>query len=82
MLHRSLSMAKSSSATSMPQEGCGLRRALRPLLEVLACERGTGLVGYSSLALLVAIAVLTLLTRADTPGAALQHRPATTTSTD
>jgi len=42
---------------------------------VLACRRGSTLVGYSSLALLVAIAAITLLGHADTE-AGISHQRA------
>ena len=41
-------------------------RSVRSCIRALACRRGSTMVGYSSLALLVAIALITLLGRADT----------------
>jgi hypothetical protein len=53
-------------------------------VRVLACRRGSTMVGYSSLALLVAIAAITLLGHADTEtdGAASPRRIPGVTSSD
>ena len=52
-------------------------RAVPSCLRVLACRRGSTMVGYSSLALLVAIAAITLLGHADTEtGGASSRRAA------
>ena len=58
-------------------------RAVAPCIRVLACRRGSSMVGYSSLALLVAIAAITLLGRADTEaGGATRQRATGTISSD
>ena len=46
------------------------------VLRTLACRRGSTMVGYSSLALLVAIAAITLLGHADTEAGAPHQRAA------
>jgi len=57
------------------------RTSLR--IAVLACERGSTLVGYSSLALLVAIAAITLLARNEIgAGGSPAQRAANTLSSD
>lgn len=45
-------------------------------VRVFACRRGSTLVGYSSLALLVAIAAITLATKADVDVGSDPHRRA------
>jgi len=42
-----------------------MARSLASCIRALACRRGSTMVGYSSLALLVAIAAITLLGHAD-----------------
>ncbi len=42
-------------------------------IRVITCRRGSTLVGYSSLALLTAIAAITLLGRANTEGDGVSH---------
>ena len=60
-----------------------MRSVFFPALRVIACDRGASFVGYSSLALLVAIAAITLLARADTGhGSGGQQRPAGAISSD
>lgn len=49
-------------------------RALAFGMRVITCQRGTTLVGYSSLALLVAIAAITLLGHADTEADGMSHQ--------
>lgn len=50
---------------------------------VLACRRGSTLVSYSSLALLVVIAAITLMTKADVDPVSVPHRhPIGTPSSD
>jgi hypothetical protein len=44
---------------------------------MLACQRGSSMVSYSSLALLVAIAAITLLGHADTETGGAPHQRAT-----
>ena len=51
-------------------------------LRALACRRGSTMVGYSSLALLVAIAAITLLGRADTEAGAPHQRAVGAISSD
>lgn len=51
-------------------------------LRALACRRGSTMVGYSSLALLVAIAAITLLGHADTEAGAPAQRAVGATSSD
>lgn len=51
-------------------------------LRALACRRGSTMVGYSSLALLVAIAAITLLSHADTEAGAPPHRAVGIISSD
>jgi hypothetical protein len=51
-------------------------------IRALACRRGSTTVGYSSLALLVAIAAITLLGRADTDAGAPHQRAVGTISSD
>lgn len=52
-------------------------------IRALACRRGSTMVGYSSLALLVAIAAITLLSHADSETGDAPHRRAvSTTSSD
>ena len=56
-------------------------RAALSCIRVITCQRGSTLVGYSSLALLVAIAAITLLGRGNTEGdGAPHHRTAPTIS--
>jgi len=51
-----------------------MRSAVPPAMRMLACNRGSTFVGYSSLILLVAIAAITLLARSDLgPGSAPQQ---------
>jgi hypothetical protein len=58
-------------------------RALTSCIRALACRRGSTLVGYSSLALLVAIAAITLLGHADTEtGGASSRRAVGSISSD
>jgi len=58
-----------------------MAQAVSAPIRVLACERGSTLVGYSSLALLVAIAAITLLARPDVGTGAVQ-RPASTLASE
>ena len=51
-------------------------------LQALACRRGSTMVGYSSLALLVAIAAITLLGHADTETGAPPDRAVGAISSD
>jgi|EndMetStandDraft_8_1072994.scaffolds.fasta_scaffold188940_2 hypothetical protein len=52
-----------------------MARSLASCLRALACQRGSTMVGYSSLALLTAIAAIALLGHADTePGGAPHQR--------
>jgi hypothetical protein len=51
-------------------------------IRALACRRGSTMVGYSSLALLVAIAAITLLGHADTETGAPNQRAVGTISSD
>jgi hypothetical protein len=44
-------------------------------IQALACRRGSTMVGYSSLALLVAIALITLLGHTDTEAGGAPHPP-------
>ncbi|MBI2739787.1 MAG: hypothetical protein HYX38_24975 [Rhodospirillales bacterium] len=61
---------------------CGRERhePMQPMIlsavRVLTCRRGSTLVGYSSLALLAAIAAITLVTKADVDAGADSHRRA------
>jgi hypothetical protein len=43
--------------------------SIASLIRALACQKGSTMVGYSSLALLTAIAAITLLGHSDTEGA-------------
>jgi hypothetical protein len=52
-------------------------RAVPPCIRMLACQRGSSMVSYSSLALLVAIAAITLLGHADTEAGGAPHQRAT-----
>ena len=57
--------------------------AALPVLRILACRRGSTMVGYSSLALLMAIAAITLLGYADSEtGRPSRQRTAATISSD
>ena len=47
-----------------------------PVFRILVCRRGSTMVGYSSLALLVAIAAITLLGHADGETAGTSHQRA------
>ena len=49
-------------------------RAVAFCIRVITCQRGSTLVGYSSLALLVAIAAITLLRHADTEADGMSHQ--------
>jgi hypothetical protein len=51
-------------------------------IRALACRRGSTMVGYSSLALLVAIAAITLLGHANTETGAPNQRAVGTISSD
>lgn len=53
-----------------------MRPHLSTVFRLLACERGSSLVGYSSLMLLVAIAAITLLARADAGSGSIPPQPA------
>lgn len=55
-------------------------RSLPSCIRALACRRGSTMVGYSSLALLMAIAAITLLGRADTEAGGAPHQRAIGTS--
>ena len=58
-------------------------RSIPSCIRALACRRGSTMVGYSSLALLVAIAAITLLGHADNePGGATRQRAGGTISAD
>lgn len=57
-------------------------RALPSCIRAFACRRGSTMVGYSSLALLVAIAAITLLGHADTEAGAPHRRAVGTISSD
>jgi hypothetical protein len=58
-------------------------RSLPSCIRALACRRGSTLVGYSSLALLVAIAAITLLGHAETEtGGASSRRAVGSISSD
>jgi hypothetical protein len=57
-------------------------RAFSSCIRTLACRRGSTMVGYSSLALLVAIAAITLLGHADTEAGAPRQRAVGTISSD
>jgi hypothetical protein len=60
-----------------------MTHATLPVFRVLVCRRGTTMVGYSSLALLVAIAAITLLVHADSEtGGASPQRPVGTISSN
>ena len=51
-----------------------MARSLSSCIRALACRRGSTMVGYSSLALLMAIALITLLGRADTEAGGAPHQ--------
>jgi hypothetical protein len=51
-----------------------MSRSLASHIRALACRRGSTMVGYSSLALLMAIALITLLGRADTEAGGAPHQ--------
>lgn len=58
-------------------------RSVRSCIHALACRRGSTMVGYSSLALLVAIAAITLLGHADIEaGGTTRPRTGSTVSAD
>ena len=57
-------------------------RALPSCIRVITCERGSTLVGYSSLALLVAIAAITLLGHVEPENGTSHHRTVRSTSSD
>jgi hypothetical protein len=57
-------------------------RAIPSYIRALACQRGATMVGYSSLALLVAIAAITLLGPPDTEAGGPHQRAVGTTSSD
>ena len=58
-------------------------RSVPSCIRALACRRGSTMVGYSSLALLMAIAAITLLGHADTEtGGAAHQRAIGTTAPD
>ena len=57
-------------------------RSIRSCIRALACRRGSTMVGYSSLALLVAIAAITLLSYANTETGAPHQRAIGTISSD
>ena len=58
-------------------------RSIPSCIRALACRRGSTMVGYSSLALLVAIAAITLLGHADSEtGGATRQRAGGTISAD
>lgn len=58
-------------------------RSIPSCIRALACRRGSTMVGYSSLALLVAIAAVTLLGHADSEtGGATRQRAGGTISAD
>jgi hypothetical protein len=60
-----------------------MARFIRSCIRALACRRGSTMVGYSSLALLVAIAAITLLGHADTEtSGAMRQRATGTISSD
>ena len=59
-----------------------MRPLIAPCIRVLACARGSTLVGYSSLALLVAIAAITLLAHGLDAGNDPNRRAAGTISSD
>jgi hypothetical protein len=52
-------------------------RSIPSYIRALACQRGSTSVSYSSLALLVAIAAITLLGHADTEAGGAPHQRAT-----
>ena len=49
-------------------------QAVALIIRVITCQRGSTLVGYSSLALLVAIAAIMLLGHADTEADGMSHQ--------
>jgi hypothetical protein len=55
-------------------------RSISSCIRALACRRGSTMVGYSSLALLTAIAAITLLGHADTEASGPPHQRAISTS--
>jgi hypothetical protein len=57
-------------------------RSIRAYFRAFACQRGSTMVGYSSLALLVAIAAVLLLGHADRETGAPQQRAIGTVSSD
>ncbi|SEP42350.1 hypothetical protein SAMN02990966_06014 [Rhodospirillales bacterium URHD0017] len=57
-----------------------MARSIRSCIRALACRRGSTMVGYSSLALLVAIAAITLLSHANTETDVPHQRGVGTTS--
>ena len=57
-------------------------RSVPACLRALACRRGSTMVGYSSLALLVAIAAITLLGHADTETGGTARQRAGTIASD
>ena len=57
-------------------------RSLPSFIRALACRRGSTMVSYSSLALLVAIAAITLLGHADTEAGAPHQRAIGAISSD
>ena len=58
-------------------------RRVRSCIRTLACRRGSTMVGYSSLALLVAIAAITLVGHADTEtGGVARQRAGDSISSD
>jgi hypothetical protein len=57
-------------------------RSIACCIRALACQRGSTMVGYSSLALLVAIAAITLLGHAGTEKGASHERAIGTASSD
>jgi hypothetical protein len=54
--------------------------AKTPVVRILACRRGSTMVGYSSLLLLVAIAAITLMGHSDSGGAPHQRAVGTLSS--
>jgi hypothetical protein len=57
-------------------------RSIPSCIRALACRRGSTMVGYSSLALLVAIAAITLLGHADPEAGTPHQRAVGTLSSD
>ena len=57
-------------------------RAVPACIRVITCQRGSTMVGYSSLALLMAIAAITLLGHADTETGAPHQRAVSTVPSD